>query len=135
MAASQQTARESSMEVDLQYLEDLNILKIGHKGLFRKSAGDGQFAFNIQELSEQYDCKDLLVDLTELEIDRTRTGMYSLADHFRIMGIELDYKVALVYCRDEEFYRVLELVLRNRYYNVRFFKDEKKAIEWLQKRR
>jgi hypothetical protein len=119
------------MEIEHEFLEDLNVIKVKHKVVFSGLKHGDLMNIQIQELSKQYNCNRFLLDAGEMKLDNSFIDTYYLAEHFEKLGFKKDYRIAFIYSQDDDLYLFLELVLQNRGYAARFFKDEPEALEWL----
>jgi len=119
------------MEIEHEFLKDLNVIKVKHKVVFSGLKHGDLMNIQIQELSEKYTCDRFLLDAGEMKLDHAFIDTYYLCEHFEELGFTKNYRIAFLYYQDEDLYLFLEIVLQNRGYAVRFFKHEPEALEWL----
>jgi hypothetical protein len=109
------------MEVNYEYLKDLDVIKVSHKVLFNGLKENDLMSSMIENLSRRFNCTRFLMDADEMKLDQSFIDSYYLGEYFHELGFKKEYRIAFLYTRDEDLYLFLELVLQNRGFSTRFF--------------
>ena len=92
------------------------------------------FAEAVADTASKHDCKCLLNDLRQAELDMSTVEIYHIPGMLDTTGIDLSWKRAIVAAGDLKDYRFFETVARNRGYRVRVFTDQDQAMYWLREK-
>ena len=82
-------------------------------------------------MSDEYNCSKCLVDHRGDEFIGGLLHAYGRPELWHSLGIKRSIKVAGVFNKITKQIHFLELVLRNRGWNVRVFTDYETALNWL----
>ncbi len=97
----------------------------------RKSAGE--FFSEAVALAAEHECRKFLGDLTGAEVQESTFGILEHVKEMGEIGLKKSDLVAVLAQKDVPAHKFFETAARNRgWYNIRYFKSEKDAIEWLQ---
>jgi hypothetical protein len=121
------------MKVEHSYNADLKAIHVKHKGVLGGLDKNSPMVVKIRDLAENYHCTHFLLDAREMTFDRSIIDVFFMGNKFDELGFDRNFIIAFIYAQDEKLYEFLELVVQNRGYRVRFFKDEADAREWLLK--
>jgi len=119
------------MKIEHSYSKELDAILVKHSGVFSGFEAGSPMSFGIGRLAEVYSCNRFLLDARDMKCDRSIIDLYFMGEKFDKLGFKRKFQIAFVYSQDEELYEFLELVVQNRGYSTRFFKDETQALEWL----
>ncbi len=90
-----------------------------------------EYSKGIQKEKSAHDCKLILNDMREAELNLATVDIYYLPGMLDAAGLDRSWKRAIIATNQLEDYRFFETVARNRGYQVRVFTEKNKAMNWL----
>jgi len=122
--------RGVGMGFTVQYNQKNRFL-IGHyTGTMDPGARD-EYAQAIVQAGEEFNCKSLLNDMSQVKIDFSTMEIFDLPKVLDCTGIDRSWKRAIIFSTDFDDFRFLETRMVNEGHTVRLFQDRKAAIKWL----
>ena len=119
------------MKVEARFDKKRGYIEVSHSGVYNSFMQDGQLTSVLENLEEGQHCTKLLFDGRDMVIDCQLSKIFFSGEHFDRVGLDHRYQIAILYNEHEDKIKFLELVIQNRGHNVRAFRDEKEAIDWL----
>jgi hypothetical protein len=119
------------VKVEARFDKRRGFIVVSHSGVYKTFMQDGQLTSVLENLKEGRHCSKLLFDGRDMVIDCQLSKIFFSGEHFDRVGINHNFKIAILYNEYEDKIKFLELVVQNRGHNMRAFKNEKEAIDWL----
>jgi hypothetical protein len=123
------------MELTIEYNPELHIVETVATGIIN-TENIAEASHRILEVSGEYNCNNLLVDLTSCQVTRSKMeGFLDMEKFMELTGMGYEYRCAVVYSPDtypEDRAEFIETVVRNRP-NPRFrmFSRRSDSLQWL----
>ncbi|MBN1267648.1 MAG: hypothetical protein JXA25_19305 [Anaerolineales bacterium] len=119
------------MGLETSFIEEKGYIQVIHSGLFSELAEEDRITTHLHEIINRTYCRKILFDGRRMVLDSHISAIFFTGDHFDELGFDQSCQVSILYSQYEEKMKFLELVVQNRGYNVKVFKDEKEAVKWL----
>jgi len=112
------------------YDEEEGIVRAHCRGV-QRAEYTADMAREVADLGREQGCRYFLVDVRETLVEDTAAESYAHASDPACFGMEQLDRVAVVYASDAFSHQLAEKVFSNRGYRVRYFVNEKDALQWL----
>ena len=114
----------------VEYMPDYGIIKVQIKGEFDAQVLSMATSKLVEEIS-RHDCSQILMDHRDATSKLPIVDLYNRPEIAASLGIERSNRIAIIYSKEEDDYRFLETVARNKGFMVKIFKDLDEGIKWL----
>ncbi len=115
----------------IEYQSDRNLIVVRHEGDLNRAVLSSYGAEAIKSAA-QHNCHRFLVDVTRSVIVEETIGVFEFVTDLGKLGLQRTDKVAVVIARDTADHLFFETIARNRGYNLRYFRDVRSAMDWLE---
>ena len=118
------------MAPEITYDPKSKVVYVKYSGLLNNETGMA-IAKKAVSVSSQQKCDKILFDYRATDFKESTLGIYQYPNIVIKEGISRSIKIAVVYSADETLHLFWETVTINSGYCSKCFKDEEKALSWL----
>lgn len=120
----------------IRYLDNYQIIRIAFFGSFSGTENTAVMMRKLAETAEAHGCERFLFDMRNTQIADTYVELFHLSINESILSFKKQYKAAVLFSQEEESndekkYRWLELIMKDRAYQLQVFQNENSALIWL----